>query len=535
MDTSFVNVIAYIDDIEAFMPHFVLYRRGFGNPYLVGYGDYCQSERNSKLTDCYCTACRTRFEDGIRKPKEYKHLEIGTCANCGAPVEFRQMNRGRSTFYYAKNFAVFEKLADRVRIECIIAYMKFADDELQPEIDCYTVTRYELSPGKAVQYWCSYDAALKNYVWKPKKSRAREPNYARGFCWRDSNYTLINQEAVESSFLRYLFKDEQLPSMYITWLCRYAEHPQLEYLINGGVPQIAMDYIYHGMKVRLNWRSNNMKKILQLSKPELEYFVKLEGRGYAGYINFRKSFFCGRTPEETVKYYDEFGKSWNYVEEIEEITKLPRKKIMDYALRKKNQQGTAFFLICYRDYLRECVMLEYDITSTAITMPKDIFLAHETTSKLISEINDEKINFILKKNDSKRQDLEAVDMELGLILRLPYSVKEISDEGAALNHCVGGYAQRHAEGKLTIMFLRTLGHKSEPFYTMEVSNELEIVQCRGYKNNQAGNPKPYEIELFEKRYSEYLERVKKQRLKEHRKKQQHEFRRNARRKAQKAC
>lgn len=511
MDNSFVNVLAYRDEIEGLMPQFVLYRRGFGNPYLVGYGDYCESERNSKLTDCYCTACRTRYEDGVRNPKEYKHLEIGTCANCGTPVEFRQMNRGRSTFYYSKNFAVFENVGDRVRIECIVAYMKFIDDELQPEIDSYTVTRYELMPGKAVQYWCTYDG--KKYVWKPKKSRATEPNFARGFFWRDSNYTLINEEAVGKSFLRYLFKDEQLPSMYITWLCRYAEHPQLEYFLHGGVPQIAMDYIYKGMKTRLNWRSNDMKKILRLSKPELEYFVKQEGRGYAGYIKFRKSFFCGKTPEETVKYYAEFGNSRSYVEEIEELTKLPRKKIMDYVLRKQSQQGTAFFLICYRDYLRECEILDYDMESTAIIMPKNVFAAHEKNSKLISEIEDDKINLILKRNDKKRKDLETVDMELGLILRLPYSVKEISDEGTVLNHCVGGYARRHAEGKLSIMFLRKLGHKSEPYYTMEVSNDLEIVQCRGYRNNNAGNPKPYEIELFERRYTEYLEKVKTQRLK----------------------
>ena len=49
---------------------------------------------------------------------------------------------------------------------------------------------------------------------------------------------------------------------------------------------------------------------------------------------------------------------------------------------------------------------------------------------------------------------------------------------------------------------------------MEVSNELQIVQCRGYRNNNAGNPKPEEIIEFERRYKEYLDEVKKNRKKE---------------------
>ena len=48
---EFVNVDAYLDEIKAYMPHYVFYRRGYGAPVLVGYGDYCESEKNSKLTE----------------------------------------------------------------------------------------------------------------------------------------------------------------------------------------------------------------------------------------------------------------------------------------------------------------------------------------------------------------------------------------------------------------------------------------------------------------------------------------------------
>lgn len=67
---------------------------------------------------------------------------------------------------------------------------------------------------------------------------------------------------------------------------------------------------------------------------------------------------------------------------------------------------------------------------------------------------------------------------------------------------------------MTILFLRKLSDPGTPYYTMEVSNDLEIVQCRGYKNNLAKNPKPEEISIFEERYQKYLDSIKEKRKKE---------------------
>ena len=170
-------------------------------------------------------------------------------------------------------------------------------------------------------------------------------------------------------------------------------------------------------------------------------------------------------------------------------------------------------MICYRDYLNECQKLQYNLSSKAITMPKDLFAAHERTSGILAAIADKIINSTMHETDEKRRDLEVFDMELGLILRLPRSAKEISDEGAKLDHCVGGYADRHANGKLTIMFLRTISHPNTPYYTMEVTNSFQIEQCRGYRNNRF-DEKPAIIEEFERRYTEYLKYIKKKRKKE---------------------
>ena len=519
----FVNVDNYIDEIKQALPHFVFYRRGYESPVLMGFGDYFENRKNSKLTDCYCTACHERYEDGVNKPSEYKHKTVGRCARCGAVVERRSMGYSRSRIWEQMNFAVFEGAGDIMRISCIKAYLRFKDpDDFEPEYDWYEVTRYQLEPQKAVQYYERFLSPEHEYKWTPKASKPSEPNFARGGFYADRHYTLINRIALCNSFLKYIDRDMDerasdsgvLPSPYIEWLCRYAEHPQLEYIMHGGLQCLAEDYVLHRVKgVRFNWKSNDLKKILRLSKSELLFMQEQEGTRYEQYIRFRRDVFQGRTAEETVKYFKEFRCSEKLLLEINQLTGLKMKKVMDYTLRKMNKEGAYFFCTCYRDYLNDCKALKYDLTDTAITMPKDLFKMHDRVAKILKVKEDEILKQKMQELVESRQAMEVTDMELGLSIRQPYSIKEIVKEGRKLQHCVGGYADRHAAGKLTILFLRKLSDPFTPYYTMEVSNDLRIVQCRGYKNNMAGNTKPEEIEIFEERYQEYLDHLKAERMK----------------------
>lgn len=523
MDDNFVNVAGYLDEIGSYMPHFVFYRRGMRTPALGYCGEYLQEEYDRKVTDCYCTACHERYEDGIRKPTEYNHKEISTCIHCGATVELRQMNRGRSTYYLTRNFAVFEGAGDQVRISCIKAIQKFEEDEFEPVLMWDTITKYQLQPGKAIQYkpvWIS-DYHNKHWEWQPKKSKAKEPNFAGsfGYYYRDNSYTIINHASIENSFLKYLWKyGEEASEMYITWLCRYAEHQQIEYFLHGGLSKIAVNLVHAGLgkAVRLNWRSNDLKKILKLSKAEINYMKESEGARYCHYIIFRRDIFKGKTDTETIKYFDNFYNSGGLLTECSELSKLSIKQIMDYCLKRKNEQGTYYFMISYRDYLNECIKLKYNMKSEIVIMPKDLFAAHERTAKILSNLKNEALNNLLREIDEKRKDLEVVDMELGLQTMLPTCMHDIAQEGARLNHCVGGYADRHAHGATNIIFLRTLSRPQTSYYTIEVSSELKIMQCHG-KDNDRLKPKSEIILEFEKRYAIYLEAVKAERKRQERK------------------
>lgn len=527
---GFVNVDAYLEEIKEYMPHYVFYRRGYSAPELVGFGDYCESEKNSKLTDCYCTACNTRYEDGVNKPSAYKHKEYGKCANCGATVQRRAMGRGRAGLRESMNFAVFQGAGELVRISCIRATLTFPNDALEPEYEWYEVTRYQLEPYYAIQYRTVWDTFNREYVWVEKQSKPSEPNFNLGPYYADHSYTLVNCGAIENSFLKYIDGEwtdrEHLPSYYIEWLCRYAEHPQIEYFVKGGLYKLAENIVRHRTKnVRFNWKSNDLKKILKITKPELEYLQESDGNMYCEYIGFRRHIFSSTNPAETIRYHRSFYNCEELIKLVSSLTGLRYKKIMDYALKKQNKQGVYFLMTCWKDYLNDCNSLEYDLHNETIAMPKDIWQEHDKVMKLVKVREDELLSKKMKRLVEERKEMEVTDMELGLIIRQPYTAKEIIAEGKALDHCVGGYAERHANGATTIMFLRRLSDPMKPYYTMEVGTDLKIKQCYGYKNNR-NSPKTQDIELFEERYQEYLDLLAKKREKkkkaEKRKKQHKE-------------
>lgn len=71
-------------------------------------------------------------------------------------------------------------------------------------------------------------------------------------------------------------------------------------------------------------------------------------------------------------------------------------------------------------------------------------------------------------------------------IRVPHAPEEITQEGCALHHCVGGYVDRHCLGNTDIIFLRRMEVPSLPFYTIEVQNGV-VIQIHGSHNKWLGN------------------------------------------------
>ena len=100
----------------------------------------------------------------------------------------------------------------------------------------------------------------------------------------------------------------------------------------------------------------------------------------------------------------------------------------------------------------------------------------------------------------------------GYIIRVPESGEEILDEGRKLQHCVGGYADRHMSGATTILFMRKAKKPDVPWLTIEMDGN-KMRQIHGFKNEGVHSAKgrfaPDPRELYREFLDTWLDWLKK--------------------------
>lgn len=133
----------------------------------------------------------------------------------------------------------------------------------------------------------------------------------------------------------------------------------------------------------------------------------------------------------------------------------------------------------YRDYLKDCIALRLNLDDKDVLFPPDLKAAHART---IAEVKYQADAAKKELFFRETQRLKWMEWEKdGILIRLPVDAKELIAEGAYLHHCVGGYADRMANGKTTILLIRRAEEPNTPFYTLEWLNG-KVQQCRTMRN-----------------------------------------------------
>lgn len=142
------------------------------------------------------------------------------------------------------------------------------------------------------------------------------------------------------------------------------------------------------------------------------------------------------------------------------------------------------------DYLNACKKLGYDLTDDRILRPKDLTKAHDDTTALAKE----------KENQRTAQRIEQAAQKWsgyawqsdGLLIRPIRSYRELVTEGQKLKHCVANYAKSYADGSCKLFCIRKQSEPDTPYYTLELGKEDRLVQYRGYRNDAENNYQPQE-------------------------------------------
>ncbi len=453
-----------------------------------------------------CTRCGKTLD--LRRNKLVNHTKM-TCTECKYGCELIDSLSGYHGYNIKSRSNVIVYLnkrgSDELFIRCYALEMFFGrgkfKSELKPEIKYTECRRYVFTADGCAEYLPKYSYKQDKYVWCVA-ARVRDP-YFSNWCWYMYE---INPSALEKTWYKYCALREWQSNREneygrhcssIEYLKFYRRHTGAERLIKCGLRTVVDSCMIRRENAKqVDWKQTEVPKMLHLNQAEFDFVRNDPHTRYFDYLKAREAFPTISDPAKRFKYY-----TITKTIDIKAIATRTGKTTLELA---KYIVKNTTIAADYRDYFDNCLRLKYDVKQDAITFPRDFYAAHDRAADAVVALEN---HIKQERMDELKKRREMLCKEFGeYVIIQPDSVADIIREGRLQEHCVGGYAGRHCDGKLTIMFLRKKSDPDTPFYTMEISNELQIVQCRGYRNNR-DEPKPPEVKAIEREYAEYLKSI----------------------------
>ena len=179
------------------------------------------------------------------------------------PARFmQQMQDGKSS----ENFAVMLTRGDELFVRCFHRFSKNYKSAL------VEVQRYVFAKDGSVRY-----GADEYGRWSVRKD-VREPVfYQQPYGYADKTYRVLNPEAIKKSDMKFCCY-EDAPELLIEYLHLYCRHPKVEYLLKSGYKHLIAvrctgwwgNKMYLQCSECINWKSNNLLKMLGLSRTEFK-------------------------------------------------------------------------------------------------------------------------------------------------------------------------------------------------------------------------------------------------------------------------
>jgi len=462
---------------------------------------YMFIEKRGKQQFGYCTHCKAEFKtEGLR------HNEETFCPSCSSKVTVHSSGMGRKYMVDNVYFVYYEKSIKDPNV--LIAR------GIQVERD-YRFDYHNIKTQYLLRAMYIFDSV--NH-----KSTMLKQSYYSGF-YEQKNSIFSLMGPMEQRGARVCYSRESIekavkgtPFKYSTWenyyhkdmtdfFNLYTKYPCIEYLTKEGCEWLVEKKLDNHPTYRtVNWRGKTIFKILKLNKLDLK---QIKAKKLTITFSFLKVLQDAKkrnwnlTIEETVNVAEEYLNYYDALLETLEYSSM--KKLLNYFSKQyKNDIGTkkekhyyreSSVLTTFRDYIKDCLVLDMDILKDQVIFPKDIYTAHQNTIKQIKMQKDKKLDFLIK--DRVEFLKKYIFQNCGLMIRAAQSTGELINEGKALTHCVGSYADRYAKGETNILFIRKVSEPDKPYYTIEIKNG-NIEQIHGKNNRSASEDVSDFIEVF---------------------------------------
>lgn len=302
----------------------------------------------------------------------------------------------------------------------------------------------------------------------------------------------------------------------VTWMKLWQRHKTAEALMAPNAKKLAAALVAEGKLSQIynkrwaektdvlhgvDWKKKKPHEMLRLTKEELTYFNGAEDapkRLKAMMLARRYDVDC-RLGEEVTKI------TASQQEDFLKRGVLPGKaeRYLDkQAARYKSRLWPGYLL----DYWTMAEKLGEDITDRDVMWPQNLKRAHDQMRERqkTKAAEERRGRFQQRYERMKKYAFEDGD----IFIRPCETEEELIAEGKALHHCVASYAERHAQGELTIFFIRRKDKPDEPWYTLNFNEKtLSVTENRGLRNCD----RTEEIRNFENTWLEWVRSGRKRR------------------------
>lgn len=462
--------------------------------------------QDHRTKNFYCTSCRDSSDfikprgtpeldyDPYNDFTEYynlKHGEQTHCPFCGKSAEI---------VYAGKMGSCCEKMWQQVQVvvfhaekdgwlsaQAVHAVKNYRGKEWDTQVDFFNRAQYLFRPGCVLQR--VYEIRCTGMRWKriwDETKTVYEPFRPGMNYWTDHDVRDYDEiglvECLRKTDMMYsaadmFVSDRESDFGLMRYLGEYCHRPQLEMLTKLELDDIIRELIYcHRSNVRiLNWKAKNLPAFLRLDKWHTNIFLK--GNRMIESLEILQDMKGEKYNQETAEYLSslrvEHVKDLRAVAGDHDIT-----KVVKYL--QKSPEGHAAHQL-WIDYIRIAKDLGYDLTEETVFFPKNLKERHDIAAQTVKM----KENEIMAKKFQRRTKALKAEYEFAdsnFIILIPETMYDIIAEGKALHHCVGSYANRHASGETTILFLRKRETPTQPYGTIEIRGK-RLIQLRSDHNN----------------------------------------------------
>lgn len=488
-------------------------------PYL-----FIRHDRKAHMTEVQCSVCggSGSLPDVMRTLTNAeaeiiwgRHNDKACCPYCGERMRLKEIGRlgqRRKLQEWHPVIILTERDGD-IYARGYWARKQYKCGLTEPPEFMFT-NAYHFTPGRATIYTSNgYSGSIEgNY--DPVHRVITEPFISGNYYSTYEPYAVIGLSEIERSAFRYCGQHITCPGYAVTWgletfcvqhnlmkflaaCCIYPR--QIEMLNKTGFAELVDDLVCGRKKNAkiFDWHADSYKDAFGLTRQEMQQWRDSGApiQAIADYKSLRRA---GQHPDfATLRVLHQLYFDTNGLIKLARRYGIETTELHKYLCKQaRENMGENSMYGLLDDYYKMAEELNWQLGSPAAPLlPRDLVEKHDEAAeergilrrrraaaeekKRAEEIEQRRI----AAEESLRQRREKYNVERdGYLIRIAETEEEIEREGRTLCHCVGGYAQRHIAGKLTICFIRRTETPDASLYTVEMHGNT-LVQIHGYRND----------------------------------------------------